>query len=134
MFENREELFSAVIASVMNEAERPVLLEATVGRRLIAPESLPWEIGNAFSAMFKRRRVGLDDAVTAINLFKLMPIQYRTIDLEAAIRLAAQIKIYAYDAYILQCALENKAEILTLDHGLAVAARAVNVPILEVPR
>jgi predicted nucleic acid-binding protein len=38
-----------VIACVMNEPDRDLLLKATSDVHLIAPASLPWEIGNALS-------------------------------------------------------------------------------------
>ena len=50
---------SAVIAVVANEASKPALIRLTEGVELLSPASLPAEMGNAFSAMFKRRRISL---------------------------------------------------------------------------
>jgi len=124
---------SAVIGCVMNEPERDSLLLAAKGHELLAPASLPWEIGNSFSAMFKRHRIRLDEALEGLRLFRLLPIEFREIGLEAAIGLASRLQIYAYDAYMLQGALENQAVLLTLDRGLKTAARAAGVAICEVP-
>jgi predicted nucleic acid-binding protein len=123
---------SAVIGCLMNEPQREELLFAAEGRSLLAPVSLPWEIGNAFSAMFKQRRIRLDDAIAGIKLFRTMPIEFREIDLEKAVMLASRLGIYAYDAYMLQCALDNQVQILTLDRGLKAAARIAGVSICEV--
>jgi len=48
---------SALIAVIAEEPERNRLIELTSGCTLIAPGSVPWEIGNAFSAMFKQKRL-----------------------------------------------------------------------------
>ena len=45
---------SAIIAVIANGSERAAILERTVGAELIAPASVHWELGNAFSAMFRR--------------------------------------------------------------------------------
>ena len=48
---------SVIIAVIGNEPEKPALIAATQGYDLVAPRSLPWELGNAFSAMLKRNRI-----------------------------------------------------------------------------
>jgi predicted nucleic acid-binding protein len=123
---------TVVIACVMNEPHREALLAATMDQELIAPQSLPWEVGNALSAMFKRRRIRLEEALGAIALFRRMPVELRVVDLESAVRLSNHLHIYAYDAYVIQSAVESGGEILTLDSGLAAAARAAQVPVREV--
>jgi predicted nucleic acid-binding protein len=40
--------------------------------------------------------------------------------------------MYAYDAYLLDCAIRNKAPLLALDHKLMIAAQNLNVKTLEV--
>ena len=48
---------SALLAVILGEPERNRIVELTYGKTLIAPGSVPWEIGNAFSAMFKQSRL-----------------------------------------------------------------------------
>jgi uncharacterized protein with PIN domain len=50
---------SAIIAVLVDEPERQKIIEITEGHSLIGPGSIPWEIGNAFAAMFKRKRLGI---------------------------------------------------------------------------
>lgn len=40
--------------------------------------------------------------------------------------------VYAYDAYLIVCAQQSRAPLLTLDRGLARSARRVGVTVLEV--
>ncbi len=53
---------SALIAVIVGGPERNRIVELTTGNTLIGPGSIPWEIGNAFSAMFKQNRLTLDEA------------------------------------------------------------------------
>jgi len=50
---------SVIIAVITNEEHKRQLINLSKGADLIAPPSLHWEIGNAFSAMFKRKRISL---------------------------------------------------------------------------
>jgi predicted nucleic acid-binding protein len=65
---------TVVIACVTDEPHREALLAATMNHQLLAPQSLLWEVGNALSAMFKRRRISLEAAIQAVELYKRMPV------------------------------------------------------------
>jgi predicted nucleic acid-binding protein len=123
---------TVIIACVMNEPHRDILLDLTADQELVAPASLPWEIGNAFSSMFKQRRISVNEAVGALELYRQMLVRLVDVDLEATIRLSDRLHIYAYDAYMIQCALESDGQLLTLDRGLKTAARAAGIILTEV--
>jgi predicted nucleic acid-binding protein len=123
---------SVIIAVIANEPEKPALVEQTTGATLLAPASVHWEIGNAFSAMLKRKRIRPEQARAAVQVFHTIPIRWLDIDLEEAIDLAAQLDIYAYDAYIIAAAQKQKCSVLALDGGLIHAAKVAGVPVLEV--
>lgn len=125
---------SVVIASITNEPMRGFVLDATEGVEvLLAPLSVHWEIGNAFSAMLKRDRITLEQALEALELYQSIPIQFVDVALEDAVRLAWELQIYAYDAYLIQCALDYHAPLLALDGGLRAAASKMKIEVLEVP-
>lgn len=123
---------SVVIAVVTNEAHKPALIRLTQGVELLSPSSLPVELGNAFSAMFKRRRISLAEAKAAVEAYKRIAIRLTAIDLEQALDLSHQLGIYAYDAYLIACGLQHRSPLLTVDKGLQEAARQVGVEVLEV--
>ncbi len=123
---------SVVIAVVTNEPHKTQLVEATMGVDLIAPASLPAEIGNAFSAMFKQGRIGLEQALAAIQAFHGIPIRLSEIDLVRGLELADQLGVYAYDAYVIGCALRHRCPLISLDSGLINAARRAGAQIVEV--
>jgi predicted nucleic acid-binding protein len=51
---------SALLAVIAGEPEKEQIVRLTSGHTLIGPGSIPWEVGNAFSAMFKQGRLTLD--------------------------------------------------------------------------
>ncbi len=122
---------STIIAVIANEPEKPLLIAKTHDIDLIAPRSLYWEIGNAFSAMIKRGRITLEQATAAIEIYEQIPIDLVDVDLEQALEIVDKHKVYAYDAYMIVCALDHGCPILTLDGGLAYAAKAASVEVWE---
>ena len=123
---------SALIAVIVGEPERAKIIGITAGHSLIGPGSIPWEIGNAFSAMFKQDRLSLDDAKKGVEIFQTIPIRYVETDITNALRLSKEINMYAYDAYLLDCAIRYKSPLLTLDQKLKAAAQSIKIDTLEV--
>ena len=123
---------SAIIAVILGEPERDALIDMTDGVQLMAPPSLHWEIGNALAAMFRRGRIDLTQAHDALALYRSIAIRFVNIDLEHALALAYQHNIYAYDAYMLACALRYNNPLLSLDARLNTAARAAGITVMEV--
>jgi predicted nucleic acid-binding protein len=123
---------SVVIAVVTNEPHKANLIRLTHNVNLIAPHSVHWEIGNAFSAMFKRNRVSIEDAIQALEAYQKIPIRFAQIELGEAIMLADTLNIYAYDAYLIRCAVKYRSPLLSLDQSLVNSAKMVNVKVIEV--
>ncbi len=123
---------STVIAVVVGEAEKARLIELTKEATIVAPPSIDWEVGNAFSAMFKRSRINLEQAVKAIEVYQEISLEIVEIDLKEAIRLAGKHNIYAYDAYILQCAIEHNLPLISLDQNMINVAKQEGIQVLEV--
>jgi predicted nucleic acid-binding protein len=123
---------SAIIAVLGDEPEKLEILRQTLGQDLFAPQSLPWEIGNAYTAMLKQRRITPAEAVSAIQLYQQMTITLVEVDLVRAFSIAAKLNIYAYDAYVLACALDLNCPLITVDKGLIYAATAAGVTVIEV--
>jgi len=123
---------SALVAVIVGEPERDRIVGLTAGNTLIAPGSIPWEVGNAFSAMLKQDRLTLDEAHKGLAIFESIPVRYAKPDFAHALTLAHQINMYAYDAYFLDCAIRHNAPLLTLDRKLKTAANNLNITTWEV--
>lgn len=124
---------SAVLAVLLDEPERPALVQATVGSSLLAPASLPWEVGNALSALMRRGRLTGGQARQVWSAFEQVPIRLLEVSVQRALRIVEQLRVYAYDAYVLELAREQAAALVTLDKGLIAAARRMGVQTLEIP-
>jgi predicted nucleic acid-binding protein len=82
--------------------------------------------------MFKRKRISLEEALTAIDIYKQIPVRFIEIELEESLRIAHQLNIYAYDAYVLRCAQKQKAPLLSLDKALLKLAEGLKLQVIEV--
>ena len=123
---------SAIMAVVSNERSKTAVLEHTQEQDLIAPASIKWEVGNALSALVKRKVISDNHAIAASDLFGKMTIRQLEINLPEAVNLATQYKIYAYDAYILYCALHYRTSVLSLDKALCKIATDLRIKVLEI--
>lgn len=123
---------SALIAVIVAEPERDRIVEITSGHTLIGPGCIPWEVGNAFSAMLKQRRLGLEQVHRGLEIFESIPLRYVHVDFAGSLAIAEKAHLYAYDAYFLDCASRHGARLLTLDESLERAARRLGIELLEV--
>ena len=124
---------SAIVAVITGTPEKFALAAATRTASLIAPSSVHWEIGNAFSAMFRRKRIDAPTAQRAVAIYQSIPIRFVQVDLGSSLEIAFRHGLYAYDAYLIECALVTKAPLLTLDLSLRRAAASAGAVLLEVP-
>jgi len=123
---------SAVLAVLMNEPEREAIILLTHGVSLLAPATLPWELGNALSAMFKKRRITQSEAQKVLHAFGAIAIDLKDIDVAESVSYAAKHDMYAYDAYVLCCAARYRVPLLTLDKSLRLVAGKEKLQVVEV--
>lgn len=123
---------SALLAVLLNEQHKPAIIETTKGRDLQAPTSLNAEVGNALSAMFKRDRLTLKEAEQVLAQFNQIPIRRTKLRITEALKLAQAHNIYAYDAYVLDCARQYRSPLLSLDKQLIAIGKKLELNLLEV--
>lgn len=122
---------SVVLAVILNEPSKAQLLEVTGDVELVAAPTLPWEVGNALSALFKRARLSLLQARNAVDSFEGIALRLADVDLLAAVELAEKHRIYAYDAYVLECARRYRTPLLSLDGPQREVGRRMGLEIVE---
>ncbi len=120
-----------LLAVIFNEPEKDNIIQLTSGNEAIAPEILLYEVGNALSAMIKRKQITQKEALNAQKAINDIPVRLMSIDISQALKLAIDFNIYAYDAYFLQCAINQSCPLLTLDKGMKKVAKELNIKILE---
>ena len=123
---------SAVLAVLLHEPQRPVLIGFTRGATLLAPGSVPWEVGNGLIAGLRRGRLTARDVHDAWVSFERIPLRVGEVRIARALTLAEQYGLYAYDAYVLELARTQRAPLLTLDRRLLDAAGDLGIERMEV--
>jgi predicted nucleic acid-binding protein len=123
---------SAILAVIVEQPEKAELVRLTRGATLTSPASVHWEVGNALSSMFKRKTLNLKEAMRCLEAYAAIPVRMADVTLEQAVELSFRWNVYAYDAYVLACALNRNAPLLTLDGGLITRARDLKLEVLEV--
>ncbi len=123
---------SVIIAVIANEPEKEEIIKVTEGANLLAPSSVYWEVGNAFSAMFRRGRTDFKKVKQALTIFKKIPIRFVDVELEHSLKVAKETNSYCYDAYLLRCSQKYHAPLITLDKKLLNIAKALSLEIVEV--
>jgi predicted nucleic acid-binding protein len=123
---------SILIAVLTGEPEKQTLIDITKGADLLAPASVHWEIGSSLAAMLKRKRITRDQISIIVEAYNRIPIRFIDIGLSAALLIAAEYDLYAYDAYIIACARDNHCSLISLDKALCRAARQARIDVLGV--
>ena len=119
------------IAVALNEPEKGKIIQLTEGHDLIAPDVLPFEIGNALTAMMKKNALKKEEVESAWEVVQKIPVDLRLTAIKPALSIAIKFNLYAYDAYFLQCAKNLHSPLLTLDLGMQRVAREMGITILE---
>ncbi len=84
----------------------------------------------ALSAMAKRQQILPHEAIQAYELIQKIPVKQQDVNVLQALKIATEQKIYAYDGYFLQLALETELPILTLDKGMRHVAKQLQIPLI----
>jgi len=124
---------SILLAVLMSEPERAKIIAMTKGVDLIAPASVHWEIGNALSSMLKRGRMTLAHAESVLKNYEKIPIRFVEVSLHESLRISADRKIYAYDAFLIACARDQRCRLISLDKALLQASKDSGIQVVEVP-
>ena len=123
---------SVLLAVLLDEPERPTLIARTQGAVLLAPGSVPWEVGNALIAGFRRMRLNTRQVRDAWTSFERIPLRLLPIAVGKALELAEQLGLHAYDAYVLEAVRAHRVPLLATDRRLRAAAIRLGLEVWEV--
>ncbi len=122
---------STFLAVVLNESDRDWIIHKTTGRGIISPEILPYEIGNALIAVKRKGRLSDKEILRAFNLSQRIAVRLVSVKVHDAMKIAIRFNIYAYDAYYLQCCIENKLPLISLDDRMCDIAGDLGIKVVE---
>jgi predicted nucleic acid-binding protein len=120
---------SAFLAVVLNEEDREWVIEQTFGSTIVSPEVLPYEIGNALIAVRRKGRLSDDEILKAFELYQRIPVRLMPVRIHDALKIAIKFRIYAYDAFYIQCCLEAKLPLISLDNRMCELARNLGIKV-----
>lgn len=118
-------------AVVLNESDRDWIIEKTVGKSIVSPEILPYEIGNALIAVKRKGRLNDREILRAFDLSQRIAVRLIPVKIHDAVKIALRFNIYAYDAYYLQCCIENKLSLISLDDCMCDIAENFSIKVVE---
>jgi predicted nucleic acid-binding protein len=105
----------AIMAVIVKEPERDLVIQLTQDAVMVSPNMVSYEIANALTKMMKKRVIERERMVSAFGYFKKIPIKTIEIDIERALEISWDHKIYAYDACYLEAAKRLVLPLLTFD-------------------
>jgi predicted nucleic acid-binding protein len=118
------------LAVALDENKRDWVIEKTAGLTIISPEVLPYEIGNALIALRKKGRLNEQEIIRAFSVSQEIAVRLVSIKVHEALKTAIRCNVYAYDAYYLQCCIENSIPLISLDGRMCEAAKSLGIKVM----
>ena len=122
---------SAFLAVALNEIDRDWVIEKTSGFSIVSPEVLPYEIGNALITVRRKGRLSDREVLRAFDSSQKIAVRLVPVRVHDAMKMAIRFNIYAYDAYYLQCCIENRLSLISLDDRMCDVARSLGIKVVE---
>jgi predicted nucleic acid-binding protein len=122
---------SVFLSVALNEADREWVIENTAACSIVAPEVLCYEIGNALIAVHRRGRLNDREVARAFEISQKIPVRLLPVKIPDAMKIALRFNIYAYDAYYVQCCIENKSPLISLDVRMCDVATTLGIKVME---
>jgi predicted nucleic acid-binding protein len=97
----------------------------------VVPEVLPYEIGNALIAMYKKKRIDKTQVQNYFNVFDVISLHVVKVNVPKALDISCTFNCYAYDAYYLEVAQKFRLPLLTLDNEMKNNAKQLNIKTIE---
>ena len=122
---------SAIMAIILNEANRDRVISLTEGTMLMSSEVISFEIGNALINLRRKQKITEEGLLEAYRNYTLIPLRIIKVNVEKALRIACKNNLYAYDAYYLEIAHRLKLPLITFDASMKKAGLDMKISILE---
>lgn len=82
-------------------------------------------------AVRKKGSLNNREVLKAYDISQRIAVNLVPVKILDAIKIALRFSMYAYDAYYLQCCVENKLPLISLDDRMCVAARNLSIKVVE---
>ena len=122
---------SVFLTVILNESDREWVIDKTSGAAIVSPEILPYEIGNALIAIMKKGRLDRKEVLRAFEISQKIAVKLVPVRISDALKIAGRFNLYAYDAYYLQCCMENRLPLLSLDDRMCDVAEHLEIKVVR---
>ena len=120
----------AIMAVIVKEPERDLVIKLTQDATIVSPNMVSYEIANALTKMMKKNIIEKERMINAYNYYKKIYINTIEVDIEKALEIAWDFKIYAYDACYLESAKRLNLPLLTFDRNMINVGNELGIEIL----
>jgi predicted nucleic acid-binding protein len=121
---------SAIMAVIVKEPERELVIELTKDTEIVSPNMVSYEIANGLTKMVKKKIIEKERMINAFEYFERIPIKRIEINIKRALEIAWDYKIYAYDACYSESAKRLDLPLLTFDGNMARIGKELGINIL----
>ena len=121
---------SCVLEFLLNQESKDYVVQKVGECRLVAPQCMPYEIGNAVSKLMKRKLISIVDGVSVYHEFARIPVRFVEPDIPDSILIAGNTDSYAYDSYYISVAKRLGMPLFTLDDTMKSNAQKQGVSCL----
>ena len=109
---------SCILEFLLNQESKNLVVEKVGNYQLVAPQCMPYEIGNAVSKLMKRKLISIFDGVAVYHEFSRIPLRLVEPDIPDSIMIAGNTESYAYDSYYISVAKRLGMPLFTLDEEM----------------
>ena len=113
---------SCILEFLLNQESKNLVVEKVGNYQLVAPQCIPYEIGNAVSKLMKRKLISIFDGVAVYHEFSRIPLRLVEPDIPDSIMIAGNTESYAYDAYYISVAKQLALPLFSMDSGMQTNA------------
>ena len=121
---------SCILEFLLNQDAKNLVVQKVGTSQLVAPQCLPYEVGNAVSKLIKRKLISIVDGVAVYHEFARIPLRLVEPDISESIVIAGNTDSYAYDSYYISVAKRLNMPLFTLDDKMKENAGSQGVVCL----
>lgn len=109
---------SCILEFLLNQDNKDYIVAKVSNSKLVAPDCMGFEIGNAITKLIKRGLISIYEGVSVFHEYARIPIRFIEPEIPSAILIAGENKSYAYDAYYINVAEQMSLPLFTLDEQM----------------
>ena len=121
---------SCILEFLLNQKSKEIVQKTVGSSRLVAPDCLPCQIGDAINKLIKKEIFSIADGVSVYHEFARIPFRFIEADISNSIVIAGEAGCTAYHAYYISLAKQLALPLFTMNEDMKKAAISRGVTCL----